>query len=85
MPFAIRPPLFCNKSVAAEVGGQEFPAAAGQDIRAVTQASLRAAIGIVLQGTVLFNDTIGHKIAYGRPHATPAEVERAAWPACQAS
>jgi ATP-binding cassette, subfamily B, heavy metal transporter len=50
----------------------------GQDIRAVTQASLRGAIGIVPQDTVLFNDTIYHNIAYGRPEATPAEVERAA-------
>ena len=50
----------------------------GQDVRAVTQASLRAAIGIVPQDTVLFNDTIYYNIAYGRPGATPAEVERAA-------
>jgi len=50
----------------------------GQDIREVTQASLRAAIGIVPQDTVLFNDTIYHNIAYGRPDATTAEVERAA-------
>ena len=50
----------------------------GQDIRRITQGSLRAAIGIVPQDTVLFNDTIRHNIAYGRPNATPAEVERAA-------
>jgi ATP-binding cassette subfamily B protein len=50
----------------------------GQDVREVTQASLRAAIGIVPQDTVLFNDTIYHNIAYGRPDATPAEIERAA-------
>jgi ATP-binding cassette subfamily B protein len=50
----------------------------GQDIGEVTQASLRAAIGIVPQDTVLFNDTIYHNIAYGRPDATNAEVERAA-------
>ncbi|MBF0249632.1 MAG: ABC transporter ATP-binding protein/permease [Alphaproteobacteria bacterium] len=50
----------------------------GQDIRAVTQASLRAAIGIVPQDTVLFNDTIYYNIAYGRPTATPGEVEAAA-------
>jgi len=50
----------------------------GQDIRAVTQASLRAAIGIVPQDTVLFNDTIYYNIAYGRPDATRAEVEEAA-------
>jgi ATP-binding cassette subfamily B protein len=50
----------------------------GQDIRDVTQASLRAAIGIVPQDTVLFNDTIYYNIAYGRPDASPAEVENAA-------
>jgi ATP-binding cassette subfamily B protein len=50
----------------------------GQDVRAVTQASLRAAIGIVPQDTVLFNDTIYHNIAYGRPSASREEVERAA-------
>jgi ATP-binding cassette subfamily B protein len=50
----------------------------GQDIREVTQASLRAAIGVVPQDTVLFNDTIYYNIAYGRPGASPAEVEAAA-------
>ena len=50
----------------------------GQDIRAVTQASLRAAIGVVPQDTVLFNDTIRYNIAYGRPDATRAEIEQAA-------
>ncbi|MFQ5958551.1 MAG: ABCB family ABC transporter ATP-binding protein/permease [Alphaproteobacteria bacterium] len=50
----------------------------GQDIRDVTQASLRAAIGVVPQDTVLFNDTIYYNIAYGRPEATPAEIEEAA-------
>ncbi len=50
----------------------------GQDIRDVTQASLRAAIGIVPQDTVLFNDTIYYNVAYGRPDASPAEVEAAA-------
>ncbi|WP_225780922.1 ABC transporter ATP-binding protein/permease [Xenophilus sp. Marseille-Q4582] len=50
----------------------------GQDIRNVTQASLRAAIGIVPQDTVLFNDSIGYNIAYGRPGATQAEIEAAA-------
>ena len=47
-------------------------------MRDVTQASLRAAIGIVPQDTVLFNDTINHNIAYGRPSASTEEVERAA-------
>ena len=50
----------------------------GQDIRNVTQQSLRAAIGIVPQDTVLFNDTIYYNIAYGRPEATREEVEAAA-------
>jgi len=50
----------------------------GQDIRRVTQASLRAAIGIVPQDTVLFNDTINYNIAYGRTDATRAEIEAAA-------
>ncbi len=50
----------------------------GQDIRDVTQDSLRAAIGIVPQDTVLFNDTIYYNIQYGRPDASPAEVEEAA-------
>ena len=50
----------------------------GQDIRDVTQASLRAAIGVVPQDTVLFNDTILYNIRYGRPDATDAEVEEAA-------
>ena len=50
----------------------------GQDLREVTQASLRAAIGIVPQDTVLFNDTIYYNVAYGRPAASRAEVEEAA-------
>jgi ATP-binding cassette subfamily B protein len=50
----------------------------GQDIRLVTQASLRAALGIVPQDSVLFNDTIGYNIAYGREGAGPAEIAAAA-------
>ncbi|MCW5593069.1 MAG: ABC transporter ATP-binding protein/permease, partial [Burkholderiales bacterium] len=50
----------------------------GQDIRDVTQLSLRRAIGIVPQDTVLFNDTIYYNIAYGRPGATREEVVHAA-------
>jgi ATP-binding cassette, subfamily B, heavy metal transporter len=50
----------------------------GQDIRDVTQDSLRAAIGVVPQDTVLFNDTIRYNIGYGRPGASQAEIERAA-------
>ncbi|RED13044.1 ABCB family ABC transporter ATP-binding protein/permease [Pontivivens insulae] len=50
----------------------------GQDLRDVTQESLRQHIGVVPQDTVLFNDTIGYNIAYGRPEATTAEVIEAA-------
>ncbi len=50
----------------------------GQDLRAITQHSLRRAIGIVPQDTVLFNDTVGYNIGYGRPGATQAEIEGAA-------
>jgi len=50
----------------------------GQDLRDVTQESLRAAIGMVPQDTVLFNDTIAYNIRYGRPDATDAEVRKAA-------
>ena len=51
---------------------------AGQEIRSVTQASVRQAIGIVPQDTVLFNDTVAYNIAYGRPGASQADVEAAA-------
>jgi len=50
----------------------------GQDVREVTQASLRAAIGVVPQDTVLFNDTIRYNIGYGRPGAGDEEIEAAA-------
>jgi ATP-binding cassette subfamily B protein len=50
----------------------------GQDIRSITQASLRSAIGIVPQDTVLFNDTIEYNIAYGRPGASRADIVAAA-------
>jgi len=51
---------------------------AGHDIRALTQDSLRRAIGIVPQDTVLFNDTVAYNIAYGRPGASQGEIEAAA-------
>ncbi|MDP3355413.1 MAG: ABC transporter ATP-binding protein/permease [Polaromonas sp.] len=51
---------------------------AGQDIKQVTQASVRQAIGIVPQDTVLFNDTVEYNIAYGQPGASRAQVEEAA-------
>jgi len=50
----------------------------GQDVAQVTQASLRAHIGIVPQDTVLFNDTIGYNIAYGRDDPTPDDIRKAA-------
>jgi ATP-binding cassette, subfamily B, heavy metal transporter len=50
----------------------------GQDLRDVTQGSLRASIGIVPQDTVLFNDTIGFNVGYGREGASQAEIEAAA-------
>jgi len=50
----------------------------GQDLRSVTQGSVRQRIGIVPQDTVLFNDSVAYNIAYGRPGATQAEVEGAA-------
>ncbi|RQO62593.1 metal ABC transporter permease [Paucibacter sp. KBW04] len=50
----------------------------GQELRSVTQSSLRRAIGIVPQDTVLFNDTVAYNIAYGQPGATQAQVEAAA-------
>lgn len=50
----------------------------GQDIRDVTQASLRASIGMVPQDTVLFNDTIGYNIGYAKSDASQAEIEQAA-------
>ena len=50
----------------------------GQDIRSVTQASLRRSVGIVPQDSVLFNDTIGYNIGYGRDGATQADIEAAA-------
>jgi ATP-binding cassette subfamily B protein len=50
----------------------------GQDVRDVTQASLHDAIGVVPQDTVLFNDTIGYNIAYGRAKATQDDIEAAA-------
>jgi ATP-binding cassette, subfamily B, heavy metal transporter len=51
---------------------------AGQDIRSVTQTSVRQAIGIVPQDTVLFNDTVEYNIAYGKPGSSPQQVHEAA-------
>jgi len=66
---------FYDVSNAAEGGRITI---AGQDIKAVTQASVRQAIGIVPQDTVLFNDSIEYNIRYGRPTATTEEVHAAA-------
>ncbi|MFY2765224.1 ABCB family ABC transporter ATP-binding protein/permease [Arenimonas sp. MALMAid1274] len=60
-----------------EIGGGRI-SIDGQDLRDLTQDSVRAAIGIVPQDTVLFNDTIRYNIRYGRPGASDAEVEEAA-------
>ena len=57
---------------------QGFIRIAGQDIRLVTQSSVRQALGIVPQDTVLFNDSVAYNIAYGRPGASQAEIEGAA-------
>mgnify|MGYP000926695479 CR=1 FL=1 len=67
--------LFRFYDVDAGAGGIRID---GHDIRSVTQSSLRQAIGIVPQDTVLFNDTVEYNIAYGRPGATREEVEAAA-------
>jgi ATP-binding cassette, subfamily B, heavy metal transporter len=57
---------------------QGFIRIAGQDIRQVTQSSVRQALGIVPQDTVLFNDSVAYNIAYGRPGASQAEIEAVA-------
>ena len=57
---------------------QGFIRIAGQDIRQVTQASVRCALGIVPQDTVLFNDSVAYNIAYGRPGASQTDIESAA-------
>ncbi|EGG75485.1 ABC transporter B family member 24 [Gluconacetobacter sp. SXCC-1] len=54
----------------------------GHDIRTLSQAALRGAVGVVPQDTILFNDTIGYNIAYGRLGASQAEIEQAARLAC---
>jgi ATP-binding cassette, subfamily B, heavy metal transporter len=66
---------FYDVGNAAGTGGISID---GQDIRSVTQASLRQAIGIVPQDTVLFNDTVQYNIAYGRPGASKEDVQEAA-------
>ncbi|MBP7565011.1 MAG: ATP-binding cassette domain-containing protein, partial [Burkholderiaceae bacterium] len=58
--------------------GQGAITIGGQDLRDVQQSSVRAALGIVPQDTVLFNDTVEYNIAYGRPGATREQVEQAA-------
>lgn len=81
---AIVGPSGAGKSTISRILFRFYDVSAGsvtiddQDIREVTQGSLRRAIGIVPQDTVLFNDTIYYNIAYGRPGATPSEVEDAA-------
>ncbi len=82
--IAIVGPSGSGKSTISRLVYRFYDATAGtvaigdEDVRDVTQESLRAAIGMVPQDTVLFNDTIFYNIAYGRPGATPSEVEEAA-------
>ncbi len=82
--FAIVGPSGAGKSTIARLLFRFYDANAGailidgQDLREVTQDSLRRSIGVVPQDTVLFNDTIYYNIAYGRPGADPAEIEAAA-------
>ena len=82
--LAIVGPSGAGKSTVSRILFRFYDVAAGrvtidgQDIRNVQQASLRAAIGIVPQDTVLFNDTVYYNIAYGRPEASRDEVEAAA-------
>ena len=61
----------------AGVGGRQI-SIDGQDLRSVSLQSLRAAVGVVPQDTVLFNDTVFYNIHYGRPSATEQEVYQAA-------
>src|SRR6185437_4880746 len=81
---AIVGPSGAGKSTIARLLYRFYDPSAGriliddQDIEHVTQRSLRAAIGIVPQDTVLFNDTIGYNIGYGRGEATAQEIEKAA-------
>jgi ABC-type methionine transport system ATPase subunit len=80
LPARASPPFrgCCSGSMMSPAGSITID---GQDIRDVTQASLRAAIGMVPQDTVLFNDTIRYNIRYGRIDASDDEVEEAAgWP-----
>ncbi|MET4579948.1 ABCB family ABC transporter ATP-binding protein/permease [Ottowia thiooxydans] len=74
----VSPAQSANTNAPAQPGGHGRILIAGQDIRGVTQSSVRRAIGIVPQDTVLFNDTIAYNIRYGRPEATDAQVEQAA-------
>ena len=82
--IAVEGPIRVGKSTLSRLLYRFYDVSAGAieidgiDIRKVTQASLRAAIGIVPQDTVLFNDTIRYNILYGRPDAGDAEMEEAA-------
>ena len=84
MKVAVVGPSGAGKSTLARLLFRFYEVSGGrilindQDIRDVTQKSLRAAIGIVPQDTVLFNDTIYYNIAYGRPAATHQEIIAAA-------
>jgi ATP-binding cassette subfamily B protein len=82
--LAIVGPTGAGKSTISRLLFRFYDASGGQvridghDIRALTQDSVRSAIGVVPQDTVLFNDTIRYNIAYGRPAASQEEIEQAA-------
>ena len=82
--IAVVGPTGAGKSTISRLLFRFYDATGGQvlidgvDVRDITQSSLRAAIGVVPQDTVLFNDTIRYNIAYGRPGATQDEIEQAA-------
>ena len=82
--FVLSSPSGAGKSTIASLMARFYDPQAGrilidgQDIAEVNQRSLRAAIGIVPQDTVLFNDAIGYNIGYGRPDATQDEIVAAA-------
>jgi ATP-binding cassette subfamily B protein len=82
--IAIVGPTGAGKSTISRLLFRFYDATAGRveidgiDVRDLTQVSLRAAIGVVPQDTVLFNDTIAYNIAYGRPGATQDQIEHAA-------
>src|SRR6185437_12263173 len=76
--FGYEPAREILKGLDLDIPAGTSCAIVGQDIECVTQKSLRASIGIVPQDTVLFNDTIGYNIGYGREHSDQQQIEAAA-------